>query len=115
VIETKAEIGFVKNEIRTSIILFNINLRFCDNFSTIADLIQQKQVKTSRRFLSYWGTPLSLSDIRGSGGAPPRVSRKGKAPPLERGRGRHSSLANPGRVTARASEQRDNGVHLSKT
>jgi hypothetical protein len=43
------------------------------------------------------------------------AERKGKAPPLERGRGRHSSPANPGRVTARASEQRDNGVRLSKT
>jgi hypothetical protein len=58
---------------------------------------------------------LSLSDICGSGGAPPRVSRKGKTPPLERGKGRHSPPANPGRVTARAWEQRDNGVHLSKT
>jgi hypothetical protein len=29
------------------------------------------------------------------------AERKGKAPPLERGRGRHSSPANPGRVTVR--------------
>jgi hypothetical protein len=87
VIETKAEIGFVKNEIRTSIILFNINLRFCDNFSTIADLIQQKQVKTSRRFLSYWGTPLSLSDIRGSGGAPPEGEQEGESPAFRAGKG----------------------------
>jgi hypothetical protein len=48
-------------------------------------------------------------------GHPPRVSRKGKAPPLERGRGRRSSPANPGRVSARASERGDNGVYLSKT
>jgi hypothetical protein len=58
-------------------------------------------VAPERHLRKRWGTP--------------RVSRKGKAPPLERGRGRHSSPANPGRVTARAWEQRDNGVHLSKT
>jgi hypothetical protein len=51
--------------------------------------------------LSLQCTPLSLSDIRGSGRAPPRVSRKGKTPPLERGRGIHSSPANPERVTVR--------------
>jgi hypothetical protein len=66
-------------------------------------------------FLSFWRIPLPLSDIYGSGGAPTGVSRKGKAPPLEQGRGKYSPPANPIRVTARASERRDNGIRLRKT
>jgi hypothetical protein len=37
-------------------------------------------------------------------GDPSRVSRKGKARPLEPGRGKHSPPANPERVTAGALE-----------
>ncbi len=61
-----------------------------------------------------WRTPLSLNDVSGSSGVPIEVSRKGKAPPLERGRGKYSPPANPDRVTARALERRDNGVLLSR-
>jgi hypothetical protein len=35
------------------------------------------------------------------------VSRKGKAPPLERGRGRYSPSANTGRVIAKALKRGD--------
>jgi hypothetical protein len=35
-------------------------------------------------------------------GYPPKVSRKGKAPPLERGKGRYSPPANLERVIAKA-------------
>ena len=54
------------------------------------DEMLSKQI-LSWSFLSLQETPLSLSDIRGSGGAPPRgcagfdvssAERKGKAPPL---------------------------------
>jgi len=42
------------------------------------------------------------------------VSRKGKASPLEAGRGKYSPPANPERVTSKAWKRRDNGVPLSK-
>jgi len=38
------------------------------------------------------------------------VSRKGKAGPLETGRGKHSPPANPERVTSEALKRRDSGV-----
>jgi len=38
------------------------------------------------------------------------VSRKGKAGPLEAGRGKYSPPANTGRVTSEALKRRDNGV-----
>jgi len=41
-----------------------------------------------------------MSDIAEAVGHPSRMSRKGKAPPLERGRGKNSPPANPDRVTA---------------
>jgi len=40
------------------------------------------------------------------------VSRKGKASPLEAGRGKYSPTASPERVTAKAVKRRDKGVHL---
>ena len=43
------------------------------------------------------------------------MSRKGKAAPSERRRGRNSPPANPERVTAGASERRGNGVHRMKS
>jgi hypothetical protein len=42
------------------------------------------------------------------------VSRKGKAGPLEAGRGKHSPPANPERVTSEALKRRDNAVLLGK-
>jgi hypothetical protein len=42
------------------------------------------------------------------------VSRKGKAGPLEAGRGKHSPPANPERVTSEALKRKDNGVLLEK-
>jgi hypothetical protein len=42
------------------------------------------------------------------------VSRKGKAGPLEAGRGKHSPPANPERVTSEALKRRDKGVLLEK-
>jgi len=46
-----------------------------------------------------------------AGEAGSEVSRKGKAPSLERGRGKYSPPANPDRVTAEAVERRNNGFH----
>jgi hypothetical protein len=42
------------------------------------------------------------------------VSRKGKAGPLEAGRGKYSPPANPERVTSEGLKRRDKGVHLLK-
>jgi hypothetical protein len=42
------------------------------------------------------------------------VSRKGKASPLEAGRGKYSPPAKPERVTSKAWKRRDNGVHVRK-
>jgi hypothetical protein len=42
------------------------------------------------------------------------VERKGKAGPLEAGRGKHSPPANPARVNSKALKRRDNGVLLGK-
>jgi hypothetical protein len=43
------------------------------------------------------------------------VSGKGKAGPLEVGRGKYSPPANPERVTSKALKRRDNGVLSTKT
>jgi len=45
--------------------------------------------------LSFEEPIFSERKLAGSSGAPIEVSRKGKAPPLERGRGKHSLPANP--------------------
>jgi hypothetical protein len=42
------------------------------------------------------------------------VSRKGKASPLEAGRGKYSPPANPERVTSKGLKRRNKGVHISK-
>jgi len=42
------------------------------------------------------------------------VSRKGKAGPLEAGKGKYSPPANPERVTSEGLKRRDKGVHLLK-
>jgi hypothetical protein len=47
-------------------------------------------------------------------GDPSRVSRKGKASPLEAGRGKYSPPANPERVTSEGLKRRDKGVYISK-
>ena len=47
-------------------------------------------------------------------GYPSRVSRKGKAGPLEAGRGKYSPPANPERVASEGLKRRDKGVHLLK-
>jgi len=47
-------------------------------------------------------------------GYPSRVSRKGKASPLEAGRGKYSPPENPERVTSEGLKRRDKGVHISK-
>jgi hypothetical protein len=46
-----------------------------------------------------------------SSGAPIEVSRKGKAPPLERGRGKTFPTCEPDRVTAEAVKRGNNGFH----
>jgi hypothetical protein len=42
------------------------------------------------------------------------VSRKGKASPLEAGRGKYSPPANPERITSEGLKRRDKGVRISK-
>ncbi len=42
------------------------------------------------------------------------AERKGKAGPLEVGRGKYSPPANPERVTSEGLKRRDKGVHMSK-
>ncbi len=46
-----------------------------------------------------------MSDVAGEVGYPSRVSRKGKARPLEPGRGKNSPPANPEGVTSGALER----------
>jgi hypothetical protein len=53
--------------------------------------------------------PCPRAKLLGAVGYPPRVSRKGKAPPLERGKGKYSPPANPERVTAKALKRGDKG------
>jgi hypothetical protein len=74
------------------------------------DEVSTKMVKTDsmintvvpeRKFLERWGPPS-------------RVSKKGKAGPLEAGRGKYSPPANPERVTSEGLERRNNGVYLSE-
>jgi hypothetical protein len=47
-------------------------------------------------------------------GYPSRVSRKGKASPLEAGRGKYSPPASPERVTSKAQKRKDKGFRSSK-
>jgi hypothetical protein len=47
----------------------------------------------------------AMSDVAGEAGHPLRVSRKGKARPLEPGRGNHSPPANPERLSSKAPER----------
>jgi len=71
--------------------------------------------KNNRSFLEEMalGGPLyPRAKLLGAVGYPPRISRKGKTPPLERGRGRHSPPVNPERVTAKALKRGDKGVLL---
>ncbi len=49
-----------------------------------------------------------------SSGEPIEVSRKGKAPPLERGRGKAFPACEPDRVTAEAVKRRNNGFALTE-
>ena len=42
------------------------------------------------------------------------MSRKGKAGPLEAGRGKYSPPANSERITSEGLKRRNKGVHLSK-
>ena len=66
-------------------------------------------------FLNLWRKPLSLSvNCWRGGGYPSRVSRKGKASPLEAGRGRYSPPASPERVTSKAGEVKGQGFSLIK-
>jgi hypothetical protein len=53
-----------------------------------------------------------MSESAGEVGYPSRVSRRGKASPLEAGRGRYSPPANPERVTSKALKRGDKGVRL---
>jgi hypothetical protein len=55
---------------------------------------------------------ISERKLAGSSGAPIEVSRKGKAPPLERGRGKVFPACEPDRVTAEAVKRRNNGFHF---
>jgi len=47
-----------------------------------------------------------------SNGVPIEVSRKGKAPPLERGRGKYSPSANPIGSLRKPYKRRNDGIHL---
>jgi hypothetical protein len=60
---------------------------------------EKSRVNSILDFLILW-QPLVSERHCGSGGDPSRLSRKGNAPPLERGRGKVSPPANPERVTA---------------
>jgi hypothetical protein len=51
----------------------------------------------------------SLGEGHGEVGYPSRVSRKGKAGPLEAGRGKYSPPASPERVTSKARKRKDKG------
>jgi hypothetical protein len=51
----------------------------------------------------------------GEVGYPSRVSRKGKAGPLETGRGKHSPPASLERITSEALKRRDSGVYPEET
>jgi hypothetical protein len=51
----------------------------------------------------------------GEVGYPPRVSREGKADPLEAGRGKDSPPASLERVTSEALKRRDSGVYRDET
>jgi hypothetical protein len=55
-----------------------------------------------------------MSVICWRSGVPIRVSSKGKAGPLEAGRGKDPPAANPERVTSEALKRIDNGVHLDE-
>jgi hypothetical protein len=55
-------------------------------------------------------TPLFLSESGGEVGYPSRVSRKGKAGPLEAGRGKYSPPANPERVALEPLKRRNSRV-----
>jgi len=55
-------------------------------------------------------TPLFLSESGGEVGYPSRVSSKGKAGPLEAGRGKYSPPANSERVTLEPLKRRNSGV-----
>jgi len=77
------------------------------------------QYARTERIWGYPGFPgflmnpfVSERNLLGAVGYPSRVSRKGKAPPLEWGRGKYSPPASPERVTAKAVRRRDKGVHL---
>jgi hypothetical protein len=58
------------------------------------------------------GPVISEPTLAGSSGAPIEASRKGKAPPSERGRGKVFLACEPDRVTAEAFRRRNNGSHL---
>jgi hypothetical protein len=69
----------------------------------------ENTVVRERNLPEKWGTH------RGSAGFDvSSAERKGKAGPLEAGRGKHSPLANPERVTSEALKRRDNGILLGK-
>jgi hypothetical protein len=55
-----------------------------------------------------------MSEICERSGAPTEGEQEGKAPPLERGRGRYSPPATPERVTSKALKRRDNSVLPAK-
>ena len=46
-------------------------------------------------FLSFKSTPLSLSDIRGSGGAPPEGEQEGESPAFRAGKGQAFPTCEP--------------------
>ena len=51
-----------------------------------------------------------MSEICERSGAPNEGEQEGKAPPLERGRGKYSPSASPERVTSKALKRRDSSV-----
>jgi hypothetical protein len=61
----------------------------------------EKTLVLERKLLERWGTHHV-------------VSRKGKASPLEAGRGKYSSPVNPERVTSKAGEAKGQGFSLMK-
>ena len=66
-------------------------------------------VVPERKFLERWGPHRGWAELVLSA-----AEGKGKAGPLEAGRGKYSPPASPERVTSERLKRRDKGVHLSE-
>jgi len=74
-------------------------------FSGVSGVFQGDSVVSERNLLEKWGTHRGWAELVLSG-----AEGKGKAGPLEAGRGKYSPPANPEGVTLEALKRRDNRV-----